>query len=429
ALYQTTHWNSTFTYSFAVPAGSYQVTLKFAENYYTTAGQRIFNVSINGTQVLANLDIVADAGGADKADDKVFNNISPSGGMISIQFSGASGSPDGHALVSALQVVPQAATATPTLTPTAGPDATATFTPAPGSIRVACVGASITWGYCSSNPATASYPAVMQNLLGPAYVVQNDGYSGAGILKLGQEPYWGSTQMDNALSFNPNIVIIDLGANDTKPICWQYNANLEADYTAMINQFKALPSHPTVYLALPCWVDMPGYGITENIVAEYLMPRMIKVANQNSVCMIDMFDALQNQPQYYCTDGVHLNDTGYAYMAQVMANAITGKTACYQPPAGTATPTPTVTLGASSQNWRVNSGGPAYTDGSGNLWAADECYVGGAANSTAASIAGTTDPALYQNERQGDVITYAFPVPAWDYRVTVKLAEIDGNTA
>ena len=326
----------------------------------------------------------------------------------------------------------QARTATPTatMTPTLAPSFSPTPTPASGSgpVRVACVGASITWGYCSSNPATASYPAVLQGLLGAAYVVQNDGYSGAGILKLGQEPYWGSTQMSTALAFNPNIVIIDLGANDTKPICWQYNANLEADYTDMINQFKALPSHPTVYLALPCWVYMPNYGITENIVAEYLLPRMIKVANQNGVCMIDMFDALTNQTQYYCSDGVHLNDSGYAFMAQIMANAITGKSACYQPGAGTPTPTPTVTLGVSSQNWRINSGGPAYTDVSGNAWAADDSYVGGSPNATAASLARTNDPALYQNERQGDVITYAFPVPAWDYKVTVKLAEIDGNT-
>jgi len=37
-------------------------TTKFAEIYWTKTGQRIFNVSINGAQVLTNFDIVAAAG-------------------------------------------------------------------------------------------------------------------------------------------------------------------------------------------------------------------------------------------------------------------------------------------------------------------------------------------------------------------------------
>jgi hypothetical protein len=49
----------TMTYSFLVSNGTYTVTLKFAELYWTTAGQRVFNVSINNQQVLTNFDILA----------------------------------------------------------------------------------------------------------------------------------------------------------------------------------------------------------------------------------------------------------------------------------------------------------------------------------------------------------------------------------
>lgn len=126
-LYQTERYGNlfnqnSFSYSFPVPPGSYQVTLKLAETDFTGTGQRVFNVALNGVPVLSNFDIYADSGGGDKADDKVFNNVSPSGGQITVQFTG--GGADSPK-VNALAVVPQPPIPTPT------PVLTATPTPTP----------------------------------------------------------------------------------------------------------------------------------------------------------------------------------------------------------------------------------------------------------------------------------------------------------
>lgn len=109
-----------FTYNFPVPLGRYQVTLKFAETDFTSPGDRIFDVSLNGVPVLTHFDIFSDAGGAEKADDKVFNDVAPVSGVISVAFTGdEADSPK----VNALQVVAQPPTPTPTpfLTPTPTP--------------------------------------------------------------------------------------------------------------------------------------------------------------------------------------------------------------------------------------------------------------------------------------------------------------------
>src|SRR4029077_244837 len=54
-VYQSERWGQSFSYTFNnLLNGYYQVTLKFAEISWGAAGQRIFNVSINGTQVLTN---------------------------------------------------------------------------------------------------------------------------------------------------------------------------------------------------------------------------------------------------------------------------------------------------------------------------------------------------------------------------------------
>ena len=84
AVYQSERYGD-FTYTFAVPSGSYNITLKFAEIYWSSPGQRVFNVAINGTQVLQNFDIVAAAGAPFTAIDKTFETTASSG-TITIQF-------------------------------------------------------------------------------------------------------------------------------------------------------------------------------------------------------------------------------------------------------------------------------------------------------------------------------------------------------
>lgn len=70
-LYQTERYGN-FSYNFNIPNGNYIVLLKFAEIYWNKAGQRIFNVSLNGNPILQNFDIFASAGASFKAYDKSF---------------------------------------------------------------------------------------------------------------------------------------------------------------------------------------------------------------------------------------------------------------------------------------------------------------------------------------------------------------------
>ncbi|HVU71150.1 MAG TPA: malectin domain-containing carbohydrate-binding protein [Ktedonobacteraceae bacterium] len=87
AVYQSNRYGN---FSYAVPGltagASYTVRLHFAETYWTAAGQRTFNVSINGQQVLSNFDIIGAAGAANKAVVQQFTATADSSGKITIQF-------------------------------------------------------------------------------------------------------------------------------------------------------------------------------------------------------------------------------------------------------------------------------------------------------------------------------------------------------
>jgi hypothetical protein len=87
AVYQTNRYGN---FSYTVPGltagASYTVRLHFAETYWTAAGQRTFNASINGKQVLTNFDIVGAAGAPNKAVAEQFTAAADSTGKITIQF-------------------------------------------------------------------------------------------------------------------------------------------------------------------------------------------------------------------------------------------------------------------------------------------------------------------------------------------------------
>lgn len=114
AVYQSERYGN---FSYTIPGlqsgASYTVRLHFAEFYWSKAGQRVFNVSINGTQVLNNFDIIATAGAPNKATVQQFNATANSSGQITIQFSTVVD----NAKVSGIEIIQGSS---PTPTPTTG---------------------------------------------------------------------------------------------------------------------------------------------------------------------------------------------------------------------------------------------------------------------------------------------------------------------
>jgi large repetitive protein len=88
AVYADAHQGAvTYTIPNLAVGSTYTVVLHFAELYFGSANSRLFNVSINGVQVLQNFDIFASAGNAKfTAVVQSFPNITPVNGQIVIAF-------------------------------------------------------------------------------------------------------------------------------------------------------------------------------------------------------------------------------------------------------------------------------------------------------------------------------------------------------
>jgi lysophospholipase L1-like esterase len=191
-------------------------------------------------------------------------------------------------------------------------------------VRVACIGDSITQG--SGAEKGMSYPSQLQKLLGASWEIGNFGVSGRTLLKKGDFPYWKEKAYQNALQFKPDVVIIMLGTNDTKPQNWKHEGEYVADYTALIESFQTLESKPRIYACRPCPVPGEGnFGINEAGVQEQIR-RLDALAAKMKIGIIDMHAALVNHPEFL-PDRVHPNTAGAGEMAKAAYAVLTGKAA------------------------------------------------------------------------------------------------------
>ena len=189
--------------------------------------------------------------------------------------------------------------------------------PRKDAVRVACIGNSITFGAGIKNRSRDSYPSVLARMLGDNYWVKNFGVSARTMLNKGDHPYMNEPAYKNALAFNPNIVVIKLGTNDSKSFNWKYKADFMKDAQNMINAFKGLPSQPKIYLCYPSKAYLTGDGINDDIISKEIIPMIKKLAKKNDLSVIDLHTAMDGMPELF-PDRIHPNEKG----AQVMAKAV-----------------------------------------------------------------------------------------------------------
>ena len=199
---------------------------------------------------------------------------------------------------------------------------------ADGKTKVACVGDSITFGAGVKEREKNNYPAVLGRLLGDTHDVKNFGVSGATLLSKGDMPYVKQKAYKAALEFKPDVLVIKLGTNDSKPQNWDaHKAEYAADYKALIEAFRAANPNVKVYCCLPVPVYPPGnFKIREEVVKPQIIPAIKQVAEETRSEVIDLYAALSDKPEMF-PDKVHPNAAGAEVIARTVYKALAGKEA------------------------------------------------------------------------------------------------------
>ena len=188
-------------------------------------------------------------------------------------------------------------------------------------LRVACVGDSITKGYGLDNPKVQSYPSQLSVMFGDGWSVENYGLTNSTMLEKGDDPYSQSSVFIDSQIFEPEIVVIMLGTNDTKPFNWKYNDDFVADYTAFIKSYQTLNSNPRIWIAYPTPAFSDMAGISDEIIREEMIPLIDIVAKNTGVEVIDLYNIFSGRDDLF-PDTIHPNTEGAKIIAETIYNSI-----------------------------------------------------------------------------------------------------------
>ena len=189
--------------------------------------------------------------------------------------------------------------------------------------RVACIGDSITWGFTLLRPSKQSYPALLQEMLGPEYEVRNFGHNDAAARFDADTPYIKKRVYQKSIEWNPDIVLIMLGTNDTKRRNWDPNI-FRRDYTELVKTYMALPARPRVILIAPIRIHLPFkipvLGLYPETMEEGVRPAIREIAAKLGLELVDLVDLFPDSA--YMMDGVHPQAAGARLLAEAIYRSV-----------------------------------------------------------------------------------------------------------
>ena len=194
-------------------------------------------------------------------------------------------------------------------------------TPKPDAVRVACVGNSITDGHGIDMATAYGYPAELQKILGNDYWVKNFGVSGRTMLKSGDQPYMKEKAWADAQAFKPDVVVIKLGTNDSKPQNWQHKDEFRRDLEQMIEALR--PAR--ILLCTPIPAFKSTWDISDSVIVNGIIPIQKKVAKKYGLQVIDLHTLFAGESEKMLTDGIHPDQKGARRLAEIVADAIKTK--------------------------------------------------------------------------------------------------------
>ena len=219
-------------------------------------------------------------------------------------------------------------------------------TPKTDAIRVACIGNSITDGHGIDMAPSQGYPAQLQRMLGKDYWVKNFGVSGRTMLNKGDQPYMTELAWADAQAFKPDVVVIKLGTNDSKPQNWQYKTEFRQDLEQMILTLRpdlaqpaksskkgkkakkaqaAAPQKPRILLCTPIPALKSSWGISESVIANEIIPIQQEVAQKYGLQIVDLHTLFTGNGAGMLDDGIHPDGKGARRLAELVAAAITSQ--------------------------------------------------------------------------------------------------------
>lgn len=288
-------------------------------------------------------------------------------------------------------------------------------------VKVACVGDSITFGdgIKKADRPTMSYPAKLQGFLGDEYEVVNFGIVSLCLCETSDKPYTKNAIFQKSIEYEPDIVIIMLGTNDSKTNNWD-KCNINEGMRAFLGHYTSLPSNPKIYIMAPPPAYNEGaWDIQPNVIPQ-IRDEYINFTKEENIAFIDIYSVTKDMPELF-PDNIHPNTVGAEIIAGEVCRAMLEEQAAY--PRGRAD-----TDGASV--WAID-----YINKAWNLCAAEDSFFKLYANPISTSESAVLFEGLsrYINGKTADIAAepytrQGFALMLYDIITAVSSEALTSNT-
>ena len=201
--------------------------------------------------------------------------------------------------------------------------------------KIACIGDSITYG--TNLSSAESYPTRLQELLDAAhpgeYEVRNFGNPGRGVYldsMRGTEKrgFRWMKEHSAALAWQPDVVICNLGINDCGEFIKEFTGerergNFVRDYVALLDDYKALPTRPQLFIWRKLSPLAPGQKFYRSSEPFLMQRELDAVCRETGARGIDMFAPLQDEmDSIFVRDRIHPDARGAKLIAKATFDAL-----------------------------------------------------------------------------------------------------------
>lgn len=202
----------------------------------------------------------------------------------------------------------------------------AAFLPADGAaVKLACLGDSITAGMLVRKEEC--WASRLAKALGKKAEVGNFGVSARCLLFKGDRPITREKAYRDALAFNPDMLLIGLGTNDSKKVNWSHKDDFAGNYKKIIAEFRKQNPKLKVYCLLPIpSQEAREGGISRECIEKEIIPLIRQVAKSTKSRVIDLNKVMKGKDSLL-VDGVHPNAEGHVLMAEHILLVLQGKAA------------------------------------------------------------------------------------------------------
>lgn len=211
----------------------------------------------------------------------------------------------------------------------------------PRKVRVACIGDSITWGYAMTNRVAECYPAQLQRMLGDGYEVLNCGDSGSGVYLAPKVPagkwcphsWRKGAAAARAYAFKPDIVVSNLGINDSGPFMGELGAEgsipiekglFRRQYIDLLSGFGRGARAPKFIVWTRLGPTGKGHSLKGKPNAALMEEDLKAVAAAVHATTLDMLTPLEPlvETAHFAADGIHPEGGAQRVIAETTARAI-----------------------------------------------------------------------------------------------------------